>query len=114
VKGAIMMKIVYGLMAQNGDAQELLWDLGFWESEESARAYLNTEMANTRGITVEPIRINDPIPISPEEIEEDEMVACSLCGIDYNREDVNMTDYDENVCVNCEPEYKENPNFHVI
>ncbi|MBT2708751.1 hypothetical protein [Bacillus sp. ISL-47] len=109
-----MMKVVYGLMTQNGDAQELLWDLGFWESEESAREYLSTEMSNTRGITVEPININDPIPVSPEEIEENEMVACSLCGIQYNREDVNMTDYDENVCVNCEPEYRENPNLHVI
>jgi hypothetical protein len=108
------MKVVYGLMAQNGDAQELLWDLGFWESEESAKEYLNAEMANSRGITVEPININDAIPFHPEEIEEEKMVTCSLCGIEYNREDVNMTDYDENVCVNCEPEYRDNPNLHVI
>ncbi|MCM3707228.1 MULTISPECIES: hypothetical protein [Cytobacillus] len=108
------MKVVYGLMTQNGDAQELLWDLGFWESEESAKEYLKAEMASSRGITVEPININDAIPIHLEELEEESMVSCSLCGIEYNREDVNMTDYNENVCVNCEPEYRDNPNLHVI
>lgn len=68
------MKVVYGLMAQNGDAKELLWDLGFWESEELAKDYLNSEMAKSRGITVEPFNINDAIPIHPEEMEEEKMV----------------------------------------
>lgn len=104
------MKVVYGLMTNSGDADEMLWDHGVWETEEAANEYIKNEMSNISGVWVGELKVNDPIPEAAEE-PADEMVECELCGIEYNREDVNSEDYDEVVCFNCEPGYKENMNI---
>ncbi|WP_210365163.1 hypothetical protein [Bacillus sp. REN3] len=100
------MKTVYGLMINSGDANEMLWDHGVWETEEAAALYIKNELSNISGIWVGDLKVNDSIPEAAEDYGE-EMVECSLCGIEYNGEDVNTTDYEENVCINCEPGYKE-------
>ena len=100
------MKIVYGLMINSGSADEMLWDHGVWETEEAANLYIETEMSNISGIWVGELKVNDSIHESAED-PGDEMIECSLCGIEYNAEDVNTTDYEEAVCINCEPGYKE-------
>lgn len=106
MKGVTDMKSVYGLMVNSGDAAEMLWDHGVWETEEAANLYIKNEMSNLSGIWAEEINVNDPIPEAAEETGE-EMVECTLCGIKYNGEDVNTEDYEEKVCINCEPGYKE-------
>ncbi|MGD6841539.1 hypothetical protein ACQCVH_03375 [Bacillus infantis] len=100
------MKTVYGLMTQDGSANELLWDLGFWETEEAAQEYLRTNLPLSKGIWVEVININDPIPESAEEFEEDKMVACSFCDIEYNAADILIADVNVHICVYCQPAYK--------
>lgn len=100
------MKSVYGLMVTSGSADEMLWDHGVWETEESAKTYIEEEMSHISGIWVGELKINDSFPDVAEDYD-DEMVECSLCGIEYNVEDVNSTDYDEKVCINCEPGYRE-------
>jgi hypothetical protein len=104
------MKTVYCLMINSGSADEMLWDHGVWETEEAAKLYIETEMSNISGIWVGELKVNDSISEAAADAG-DEMVECSLCGIEYNAEDVNVTDYDENVCINCEPGYKENMNI---
>ncbi|MEY9973186.1 formylmethanofuran dehydrogenase subunit E [Lysinibacillus sp. RC46] len=37
----------------------------------------------------------------------DSIITCSLCGKTFNEADVNVVDYSDDVCVNCEPNYKE-------
>ncbi|WP_053363787.1 hypothetical protein [Bacillus sp. FJAT-27251] len=98
------MKKVYGLMVQAGDANEMLWDRGVWETEEAAKEYLQSEMRNINGIWVTELKVNDSIPLAAEP-EAEEMVLCDLCGIKYNPADVNVTDFEDAVCINCEPEY---------
>ena len=110
LKGVANMKIVYGLMINSGSADEMLWDHGVWETEEAAQLYMETEMSNISGIWVRELNVNDAITAAAEDAG-DEMVECSLCGIEYNGEDVNSTDYEETVCINCEPGYKENMNI---
>lgn len=105
-----MKKVVYGLLINSGDADEMLWDHGVWETEEAANEYIEKEMSAISGIWVGELRVNDAIPEAAE-YEEEEMVECALCGIEYNPEDVNTDDYDEAVCINCEPGYKENMNI---
>lgn len=100
------MKSVYGLMVTAGSADEMLWDHGVWETEESAQVYIDTELSHLSGIWIGELKINDAFPEAAED-NSDEMVECSLCGIEYNGEDVNSTDYDEKVCINCEPDYRE-------
>jgi hypothetical protein len=104
------MKSVYGLMINAGDADEMLWDHGVWETEEAANSYIESEMSNISGVWVGELKVNDSIPEAAD-YQGDEMVECALCGIEYNSEDVNMDDYDEAVCINCEPAYKENMNI---
>ncbi|PLR98795.1 hypothetical protein [Bacillus sp. T33-2] len=99
------MKKVYGLMINSGTANEMLWDMGVWETEEAAKTFLEQEMSNVNGIWIEGLTVNDAIPGAAED-ESDEMVICSLCGIVYNEADVNTDDYDEDVCIYCEPEYR--------
>ncbi len=104
LKGETAMKKVYGLMVQAGDANEMLWDRGVWETEEAAKEYLQSEMRNINGIWVTELKVNDSIPLAAEP-EAEEMVLCDLCGIKYNPADVNVTDFEDAVCINCEPEY---------
>lgn len=104
------MKMVYGLMINSGDADEMLWDHGVWETEEAANEYIQNEMSNISGVWVGELKVNDPIPEAADDTDE-EMVECSLCGIEYNNEDVNTEDYDQAVCIYCEPGYKENMNI---
>ncbi|AGX03357.1 MULTISPECIES: hypothetical protein [Bacillaceae] len=100
------MKTVYGLMTQDGSANELLWDLGFWETEEAANEYLKTNLPLSKGIWVELIKVNDPIPETVEAFEEDKMVACSFCDIEYNAADILIADVNVHICVYCQPAYK--------
>jgi uncharacterized Zn-finger protein len=100
------MKTVYGLMTQDGSVNELLWDLGFWETEEAANEYLKTNLPLSKGIWVELIKVNDPIPETVEAFEEDKMVACSFCDIEYNAADILIADVNVNICVYCQPAYK--------
>lgn len=38
----------------------------------------------------------------------DKLIAtCSVCGLDFDETDINMTDYDLDLCTKCEKEYKE-------
>lgn len=37
----------------------------------------------------------------------DSLITCSICGETFNEADVNVVDYLDDVCVNCEPNYKE-------
>lgn len=37
----------------------------------------------------------------------DSSITCSICGETFNEADVNIVDYPDDVCVNCEPNYKE-------
>lgn len=104
------MNIVYGLMINSGDADEMLWDHGVWETEEAAKRFIETEMSAISGVWVGEIKVNDGIPEAAGYVEDD-MVECALCAIEYNPEDVNTDDYDEAVCINCEPVYKENMNI---
>jgi hypothetical protein len=104
------MKTVYGLMINSGSAEEMLWDHGVWETEEAAKLYIETEMSNISGIWIGELKVNDSITEAADDAG-DEMVECAMCGIEYNGEDVNSTDYDEPVCINCEPGYKENMNI---
>jgi hypothetical protein len=104
------MKTVYGLMINSGSADEMLWDHGVWETEEAANLYIETEMSNITGIWAAELKVNDSIPDAAE-FSSDEMVECSQCGINYNGEDVNTIDYDDPVCINCEPGYKETMNI---
>ncbi|CAM4005608.1 hypothetical protein [Mesobacillus thioparans] len=104
------MTKVYGLMVNTGDADEMLWDHGVWETEEAANEYIENEMSAISGIWVGELKVNDAIPEAAEELEAD-MVECNLCGIEYNPEDVNTEDYDVAVCLYCEPGYKENMNI---
>jgi hypothetical protein len=106
----IMKKVVYGLMINSGDADEMLWDHGVWETVEAANEYIENEMSSISGIWAGELKVNDSIPDAAE-YHEEEMVECPLCGIEYNPEDVNTDDYDEAVCINCEPGYKENMNI---
>ncbi|GAM15855.1 hypothetical protein [Mesobacillus selenatarsenatis] len=105
-----MKKIVYGLMINSGDADEMLWDHGVWETEEAANEYIESEMSTISGVWAGELKVNDSIPDAAE-YDEEEMIECPLCGIEYNPEDVNTADYDEAVCINCEPGYKENMNI---
>jgi hypothetical protein len=98
------MKKVYGLMVQSGDANEMLWDRGVWETEEAAKEYLESEMRNISGIWITELNVNDSISIAAE-ADGEEMVTCDLCGIKYNAADVNVSKYDDSVCINCEPGY---------
>ncbi|TCN24914.1 hypothetical protein [Mesobacillus foraminis] len=103
------MKKVYGLMIKAGDANEMIWDRGVWETEDGAKDYIEAEMKNISGLWVKELTVNDSIPEEVQILEED-MVTCELCGIEYNPADVNTADYDQAVCINCEPEYKQNVN----
>lgn len=48
-------------------------------------------------------------------IEDDfEVVTCSICGIDYDEGKVNLVDYDDDVCIHCEPKYKEELKTKVV
>lgn len=104
------MKTVFGLMINSGSANEMLWDHGVWETEEAANLYIESEMSNISGIWAAELNVNDAIPEAVEDAS-DEMIECSQCGIEYNKEDVNMVDYDDPICINCEPGYKENMNI---
>ncbi|RSD26318.1 hypothetical protein EJA10_15265 [Mesobacillus subterraneus] len=104
------MKVVYGLMINSGDADEMLWDHGVWETEEAAKEYIENEMSSVTGIWVGELKVNDSIPEAAEDPSE-VMIECDLCAVEYNREDVNTDDYDERVCINCEPGYKETMNI---
>lgn len=39
--------------------------------------------------------------------EDDEIATCSVCGRDFHERDINLVDYDDDVCIVCEPHYKE-------
>ena len=106
------MKKVYALMITNGDADEMLWDKGVWETEEGAKDFLDREMKRISGIWVGELTVNDPIPEAASQEGED-MVSCDLCGIEYNPADVNTVDYNQAVCINCEPEYAANPDMNI-
>lgn len=100
------MKSVYGLMTNTGNGDEFLYDLGVWETEDAAAAYLKEEMPYSTGIWVGSITINDALPDDLDE-DGDDMTTCSLCGVEYNEADVHLID-DQDVCIYCEPAYKEN------
>ncbi|CAM3737474.1 hypothetical protein [Mesobacillus zeae] len=99
------MSKVYGLMINSGGADEMLWDQGVWETYEAALEYADTEMGHITGIWVGELKVNDSI--SEAAVTEDDMVTCSLCGIEYNEADVNTEDYETPICINCEPEYRQ-------
>ncbi|WP_071459815.1 hypothetical protein [Bacillus massilinigeriensis] len=99
------MKTVYGLFIDTGSAEEMFWDRGVWATSEACEAYINQVMGHVTGIRIGELKINDAFPAAAD--EEDGMITCSLCGIDYNEADVNVLDYEEPVCVNCEPEYRQ-------
>ncbi|MFB5761079.1 hypothetical protein [Paenibacillus medicaginis] len=40
--------------------------------------------------------------------EKDEVATCAVCGQTYHENQVNLVDYEEDVCMLCEPKYKEN------
>lgn len=93
-------------MTNAGSGNEFLYDLGVWETEEEAGNYLRNEMPYSSGIWVEALTVNDALPEALE-IDGDEMVECSMCQIEYNHADIIEID-DVNVCINCEPAYREN------
>ncbi|OCA81518.1 hypothetical protein A8F94_21825 [Bacillus sp. FJAT-27225] len=100
------MKIVYGLMTNTGSGNELLHDLGVWETEEAASEYLEHKLPHSTGIWVEKIEINDAsteqfIPLT------DEMIECSQCGIEYSADDIVIIE-DMEVCRECEPAFRQN------
>lgn len=35
----------------------------------------------------------------------DSIITCSICGKTFNEADVNIVDYPDDVCINCEPNY---------
>ncbi|MFJ7922505.1 hypothetical protein ACIQ6U_22635 [Lysinibacillus fusiformis] len=37
----------------------------------------------------------------------DSTITCSICGKTFKESEVNIVDYSDDVCVNCEPNYKE-------
>ena len=43
--------------------------------------------------------------IEIEQWDEEEIATCSKCGKDYHENDVNMIDYEDDVCKNCLPQY---------
>jgi hypothetical protein len=45
--------------------------------------------------------------IEIEQWADEEIASCSKCGKDYHENDVNMIDYDDDVCKNCLPQYIE-------
>ncbi|RHW38028.1 hypothetical protein D1B31_14695 [Neobacillus notoginsengisoli] len=100
------MKIVYGLMTNTGNGNEFLYDLGVWETEESANDYLVNKLPHSTGIWVEQIEINDP---SPEDLMPltEKMLECSQCGVSYSPEDIHIID-GVDVCLDCEPAFKQN------
>lgn len=38
--------------------------------------------------------------------DEEEIATCSICRRNFYEGDVNMTDYEDDVCIVCEPRYK--------
>ena len=36
---------------------------------------------------------------------QEDNITCSVCGKSYDEEDVNIVDYEDDVCVNCEKTY---------
>ncbi|RDU38781.1 hypothetical protein DRW41_04265 [Neobacillus piezotolerans] len=100
------MKIVYGLMTDTGSGNEFLYDLGVWETEESANEYLANKLPHSTGIWVEKIEINDASPEQLIPITE-KMIECSQCGIEYSPEDIHVIEGLE-VCLDCEPAFKQN------
>ncbi|MDP4164044.1 MAG: hypothetical protein Q8906_02880 [Bacillota bacterium] len=100
------MKSIYGLMTDIGNGNELMYDLGLWETEEAAGAYLKQELGHASGIWVEALVINDALSDNLD-LDGDEMALCSQCGIEYNEADIIIID-DQDVCINCEPAFKEN------
>ncbi|MFJ8100219.1 hypothetical protein [Lysinibacillus sp. NPDC096212] len=38
---------------------------------------------------------------------DSETITCSICGENFNEADVNIVDYPDDVCINCEPNYGE-------
>lgn len=65
------MKVVYGLMINSGDADEMLWDHGVWETEEAANEYIEKEMSSINGVWVGELKVNDSISNVAEYIEEE-------------------------------------------
>ncbi|QDS35234.1 hypothetical protein [Brevibacillus brevis] len=41
--------------------------------------------------------------------EADEIATCTVCGGDYHERDVNLIDYEDDVCIVCEPKFKATP-----
>lgn len=42
-----------------------------------------------------------------DSVPNDEIATCAVCSLDYHENDVNMVDHSIDVCIYCEPEYKE-------
>jgi hypothetical protein len=38
--------------------------------------------------------------------EDDEIASCTICTNDFHENDVNLIDYQDDVCIVCEPKYK--------
>jgi len=40
-----------------------------------------------------------------ERFENDFIITCSQCGLDFDEADVNIIDYDLDLCINCENKF---------
>jgi len=83
------------------DKEGIEYDQKYGELREQIIRYTETEVEELLDV-IEPFYQVIKVNTNYDELDREDDITCSICGDSFEESKVNIVDYEDDVCVNCE------------